>query len=154
MSYERLQRQLSTLGRHADIVFLDLGSGELLRRFSATADDVLLVTTPDNVAVMDAYARIKTDLASASTRSLRLVVNLTADESQAADVYLRVENSCRKFLGATIQFAGHVPRDDAVSRGATRSIPFVLGEPMAFASRAIDKLASTLVPAPNQARSA
>lgn len=156
ISFERLQRQLATLGRHADIVILDLGSasGELIRRFSSTADEVLLVTTPDSVAVMDAYTRIKTDLALASQRSLRLVVNLTASASQADDVHHRIDSSSQKFLNAAIAFAGHVPKDEAVSRGAARSIPFVRGEPMASASRAIDKLASLLLPAPSQARSA
>ncbi len=156
ISYERLQRQLATLGRHADIVILDLGSGsgELIRRFSSAADEVLLVTTPDSVAVMDAYTRIKTDLALASQRSLRLVVNLTTDASQAANVHHRIDSSSQKFLNATISFAGHVPQDDAVSRGATRSIPFVRGEPTAAASQAIDKLASLLIPTPSQARSA
>lgn len=154
VSYERLQRQFATLGRHADIVILDLGSesGELIRRFSSTADEVLLVTTPDSVAVMDAYARIKTDLALASTGSLGLIVNLTSDAAQAIDVHRRIDRSSQKFLDAAIALAGHVPQDDAVSRGATRSIPFVRGEPMASASQAIDKLASSLVPAPSQAR--
>ena len=152
VSYERLQRQLATLGRHADIVILDLGSGsgELIRRFSSTADEVLLVTTPDSIAVMDAYARIKTDLAFAAQRSLRLVVNLATDASQAASVHHRIDSSSQKFLNATIAFAGHIPRDDAVLRGATRSIPFVRGEPLASASQAIDKLASRLVSATNQ----
>jgi flagellar biosynthesis protein FlhG len=156
ISYERLQRQFATLGRHADIVILDLGSGsgELIRRFSSAADEVLLVTTPDSVAVMDAYARIKTDLAMASKESLRLVVNRTTDAAQAIDVHRRIDSSSQKFLDAAIALAGHVPQDDAASRGAARSIPFVRGEPMASASQAIDKLASTLVVAPSQARTA
>ena len=156
ISYERLQRQFATLGRHADIVLLDLGSGsgELIRRFSSAADEVLLVTTPDSVAVMDAYARIKTDLLSASKKSLRLVVNFTTDAAQALDVHSRMDSSSQKFLDAAIAFAGHVPQDDAVSRAAATCIPFVRGEPMAPASQAIDKLASTLVPAPSQTRTA
>ena len=156
ISYERLQRQFLSLGRHADIVILDLGSGsgELIRRFSSTADQVLLVTTPDGVAVMDAYARIKTDLALASKESLRLVVNLTTDATQATDVHRRVDGSCQKFLGAAIAFAGQVPQDEAVSRGAVHCVPFVRGEPMASASQAIDKLASTLVSSPSRARTA
>lgn len=147
ISYERFQRQLSTLGRHADAVVLDLGSssGDLIRRFSASADDVLLVTSPDDQAVMDAYTRIKTDLALASERSLRLVVNQSIDEAQAADVYRRIDASCRKFIETAIAFAGHVPRDDAAQRASIRRHPFVLGEPLAPAAQAIAALASTIV---------
>ncbi|MBI2479249.1 MAG: P-loop NTPase [Planctomycetia bacterium] len=153
---ERLQRQLSTLGRHADIVILDLGSGsgELLRRFSTTADEAILVTTPDNAAVMDAYTRIKTDLAVAANRSLRLVVNLSMDEAPAADVHRRIDESCRKFLDTTIELAGQIPKDDAAVRGAASCIPFVLGEPSSAASQAMGKLASYIALAPRRARSA
>jgi flagellar biosynthesis protein FlhG len=154
ISGERLQRQLSTLGRHADVVILDLGSGgrEFARRFSATADEVLLVTTPDNGAVMDAYTRIKTDLAQAANRSLRLVVNLATDEVSAVDVHRRIDDSCRKFIETTIDLAGHIPQDAATIRGASRSIPFVLGEPTSAASQAIGKLASHIGLAPRRAR--
>ena len=156
ISGERLQRQLSTLGRHADFVILDLGSGsgDLLRRFSATADEVLLVTTPDNAAVMDAYTRIKTDLALAANRSLRLVVNLSTDELPAADVHRRIDDSCRKFLETTIELAGHIPHDAAASRSVARGIPFVLGEPLCAASQAIGKLASHVILIPRRTRSA
>lgn len=156
ISHERFHRQLLTLGRHADVVLLDLGceSSDLLRRLSATADDVLLVTAPDNVAVMDTYTRIKADLANAGKDSLRLVVNFAADALPAADVHRRIDASCRKFLNATIGFAGHVPQDAAVPRGAIARIPFVLGERMSLASQALDKLASELVPNLSQVRSA
>lgn len=154
ISGERLQRQLSTLGRHADVVILDLGSGgrEFARRFSATADEVLLVTTPDNGAVMDAYTRIKTDLTQAANQSLRLVVNLATDELSAVDVHRRIDDSCRKFIETTIDLAGHIPQDAATIRGAAHGIPFVLGEPTSAASLAIGKLASHIGLAPRRAR--
>jgi len=79
-------------------------------------------------------------------------VNLSTDALQAADVHRRIDSSSQKFLNATIALAGYVPKDDAVARGASRSIPFVRGEPAASASQALDKLASTLVPATSQAR--
>lgn len=156
ISDERLQRQILTLGRHADIVILDLGSGsgESLRRYSATADEVLLVTTPANAAVMDAYARIKTDLALAAERSLRLIVNLSTDVLPGADVHRRIDGSCRKFLDTTIELAGHIPYDEAAIRGATRGVPFVLGEPFSAASQAIGELASNIALAPLRARTA
>ncbi|MCA9145375.1 MAG: P-loop NTPase [Planctomycetales bacterium] len=156
ISYERFQRQLSTLGRHAEVVVLDLGSasGDLIRRFTVSADEVLLVTTTDDASVMDAYTRIKTDLALASERSLRLVVNCTTDDSQASNVHARIDASCRKFLETSIQLAGQIPHDDSVKRGETHSTPFVLAEPMTPASQAIAVLASLLAPQLRQVRTA
>jgi flagellar biosynthesis protein FlhG len=151
---ERLHRQLSTLGRHTDVVVMDLGSqsGELQRRFSMTADEVLLVITPDDEAIMEAYSRIKADSSLASDRSLRLVVNFAENREHAEDVHRRIDRSCRKFLKSTIEFAEHVPFDDAATRGATSRIPFVIGEPMSQAARSLAQLASFVVPSLHRAK--
>ena len=54
----RLVRQIQSLGRHADVVLIDVGSAsaEAVQRFWFGADEVVLVTTPDSVSVMDCYA--------------------------------------------------------------------------------------------------
>ncbi len=156
MSYERLHRQLATLGRHADVVVLDLGSGsgELVRRFSVTADEMLLVTTSGDTPVMEAYARIKTDLAMASQRSLRLVVNRVANEDQAADVHARIDGSCRKFLDTAIDLAGSVPDDEAAYRAFVSGQPFLLAETNARASQVVDEMAAMVLAVQLESRAA
>ncbi|MCA9121241.1 MAG: P-loop NTPase [Planctomycetaceae bacterium] len=156
IAYERFRRQLSSLGRHVDTVIVDLGSGagDFIRRFTATADEVLLVTATEDAAVMDAYTRIKTGLSLSTERRLRLVVNREIDEANALDVHRRIDGSCRKFLGTTIEFGGHLPHDAAVTRGARDSRPFVLIDPVAPASRALTKLARALAPQLHQANTA
>lgn len=146
MSHERLQRQLLTLGRHADIVVIDVGcaTDDLAKRFCHSASEVLLLTTPDNIAVMDAYARVKIMLAGATEPSLQLVVNQARAVAQACDVHHRVDDSCRKFLGRSIEFAGHVPLDGCVSQAALQATPCVLWEPSAASSQAIHQLATRL----------
>jgi len=83
---------------------------ELAARLWSIADELLLVTAPDVVAVMDTYALIKT-LISRHTphRSLSLVVNQSPDEATALDVHRRIDQSCRRFLGLAIGFCGSVP---------------------------------------------
>ncbi len=58
-SQQRLLRQIQSLGRHADIVLVDIGNGssETTRRVWMAADEVTVVTTPDSVSVMDATRR-------------------------------------------------------------------------------------------------
>ncbi|MGC3971163.1 MAG: P-loop NTPase [Pirellulales bacterium] len=58
---DRLLTQLESLGPHADVIVIDAGSGSgrAMKRFWDAADLVLLVSHPDTVAVMDAYAAIK-----------------------------------------------------------------------------------------------
>jgi flagellar biosynthesis protein FlhG len=58
---QRFIRQLRGLGAHAEYVIIDAGSGlnRVVQTFWRSADAVLLVTTPDLVSVMDAYAQSK-----------------------------------------------------------------------------------------------
>ena len=142
----RLLKQLRSLGRHADIVLLDVGSGsnEVVRHFWQAADNVVLVTTPDSVAVMDCYATIKTLLAGDTNDTLQLIVNRTPDENTAADVQQRIDQSCRRFLGMPIHFLGYVPDDASICAWHEQSSPSGAGMQTA-ANEAVGKIATTLL---------
>ncbi|HEU0067734.1 MAG TPA: hypothetical protein VFQ26_00550, partial [Nitrospiraceae bacterium] len=149
MAHERLQRQLRSLGRHAEIVVLDLGSGDrdLLRRFFNSADEVWLVTTPDDAAVMDSYACIKMNQSEGTAMRLQLVVNQATGQQAATDVHQRLELSCRRFLGSSIGLAGWVPFDSSAPRAREASIPLLLFDPSGPATQAIHRLAGQLTSA-------
>jgi flagellar biosynthesis protein FlhG len=109
---QRLIRQLPTLAKHADWLIVDAGNQptELAARLWSVADDLLLVTAPDVVAVMDTYALIKTLISKHTPhRSVSLVVNQSPDDATALYVHRRIDQSCRRFLGLAIGFTGGVP---------------------------------------------
>lgn len=141
---DRLLAQLEALGPHADYVLLDAGSagGRVMRRFWEAADAVLLVTHPDTVAVMDAYASIKLVCQDTPLRAvLASVANCVADEVAAADVHERLDRACRRFLGVTILPAGFLPFDPCVPRAAAGQHPFLIDAPDGAAALGIDRLA-------------
>ena len=146
MAHERLQRQLRSLGRHAEIVVLDLGSGDrdLLRRFLNSADEVWLVTTPDDAAVMDSYACLKMNQTEGPAIRLQVVVNQATGQPAATDVHQRLEQSCRRFLGSSIGLAGWVPFDPSAARAREASVPLLLFDPGSPAAQAIHRLAGQL----------
>lgn len=141
---DRLITQLEGLGPHADVVVIDAGSGShrVMRRFWDAADLVLLVTHPDTVAVMDAYAAIKLICQDHPPRAtLCSVANCATDEVAAADVHDRLDRACRRFLGLQLQSAGFVPFDPCVPRAATQQHPFLLEAPEGAAALGIERLA-------------
>lgn len=109
----RLLRELRTLAGRADVVLLDCGNsdGEVVGRFWQAADEILLVTTPDSVAVMDCYATLKRLTAAEDELSIQLIINRSPDRATAEDVHRRIDNSCRRFLGLGVELLGHVPPD-------------------------------------------
>lgn len=112
----RLLKQLHSLAPHADWLVVDAGNqvSELMARLWSHADELFLVTAVDAVAVMDAYALLKTVHSRAALRQApALVVNQVADDGVAIDVHRRIDQSCRRFLGLSVTYAGVLRSDVA-----------------------------------------
>jgi flagellar biosynthesis protein FlhG len=115
LSLERLLEQMQSLAEVADTLVIDSGNGvtNWTRRLWEQASLVLVVTTPDDVAVMDAYATIKRGWPEINDEmgvDLRVLVNACQDTATAADVQSRLSASCRRFLGRSIGRAPLVSR--------------------------------------------
>ena len=98
--HARIVQPLEMSGDRFDLVVFDAGngaSGETSERWQA-ADTVVLVTTADLPSIMDAYAAIKQLKAKEEMPNVHCLINM-ADEWTAADVYARLERSCRRFFG-------------------------------------------------------
>ncbi|ADB18218.1 chromosome partitioning ATPase-like protein [Pirellula staleyi DSM 6068] len=110
---QKLLRQIRSLSRYADVVVVDAGTGrsELSTGLWQAADELLLVTTPDAVAVMDSYALVKSLVnRQAVTTRLSLVVNQSQSAEEAADVHRRIDQSCSRFLGLRLPMLGWLER--------------------------------------------
>ena len=145
MAQRRLIQQFASLGKHADFIVLDTGSGvnQVVQRFWQAADEILLVTTPDTVSVMDTYATIKTLHSEDSQTTLSLMVNRCARQVIADDVQGRINRACQHFLGVSTVCAGFVPEDQQVSDATHHRIPFV--SQRGVAASAIQQLAGRMM---------
>ena len=143
---ERLIQQLLGLGQHADVMILDVGSGltHVVRRFWSAADAVLLVTTPEPDAIMDAYAAIKVLPASESPVRIRTLFNQVTDIAAAQNVHERLAEVCYRFLGRGIKSAGNLPFDPAVKEAAREGKPLMMTQPHGPAARQIALLAEQI----------
>ena len=152
LTQDRILRQFRMLGPHADVLVLDVGTGPatIVRRFLAAADDILVITTPDSVSVMDTYSRIKSSLAGIGKSDLKLVVNRCMEEAESSDVHQRIDQSCRRFLGFGIALLGVVPEDDRARQATGDSVPFMIAAPGCPAARAVQRLAATLWNSPTE----
>jgi flagellar biosynthesis protein FlhG len=113
---DRLIAELQNLGPRTDLVVIDAGNAlsRFAYRFWQSADELLLVTTPELTAVMDAYAAVKLLAHGERRLAIGAVVNLTPDGTVAQDVQERLRRACRRFLGLTLRDAGWIPWDPRV----------------------------------------
>lgn len=140
----RALRQFRSLAPHADWVVIDCGheSHSLVTEFWSAAEQILLVTSPDAVAVMDTYSLVKTLLSRQPiARPLGLVVNQADDDACAADVHRRIDRSCQRFLGVSPEFAAALPIDPAAAAAARSQSPLALQSPAGPLAAAIEQLA-------------
>jgi flagellar biosynthesis protein FlhG len=144
---QRLLRELDHLGRHADIVILDVGSGlnTTLQRFWQAAEIVLLVTTADSTSIMDGYAAIKLFLAERPLVRVSTVVNQSPQTEFADEVHNRIVNACQRFLGLTIDHGAVVPWDATMAAATRIHRPLTLDEINSPAANAINAFAERLL---------
>lgn len=110
-SLAHLLGELAALCRQSDAVILDAGAGMTpwTDRLWQAARHVLLATTPDDAAMVEAYAALKQSHHQAVDGKVRLVINRTLNEQSAAHAAARFETTCRRFLGITPQGAATLP---------------------------------------------
>jgi flagellar biosynthesis protein FlhG len=135
-AWNRMLTQWSSLEPRPDVVVIDAGSrpDPLARQLWQTADRVLLASSVETAAIMDAYASIKLLTDPSRSVSVALVVNRSPRESLAEEAQQRLAHACRRFLGLPLRTVGHIPEDAAVPQSAARGEPLVLAAPASAAS--------------------
>lgn len=138
-----LINELGRLEEMADIILLDCGAGisRNVLAFSQSADELLLVTTPEPTALTDAYALVKVLSRAPTTPPMSLVINQVNSMREGTVVSERVASVAARFLGVSLECAGVVLRDQHVGLAVRQRIPFVVRYPSSHASSCISALA-------------
>jgi len=130
-SRARLLRQLAELSRDYDIVIADsaAGIGPDVLAFSAAADHVFVVTTPQPSALTDAYGLYKAldSWAREVGREVptpELVLNQVSGLEEAERLARRLSEACQRFLCRRPHLAGWLPTSLAVAEGEKTRRPF------------------------------
>ena len=139
----RLASELQHLADDFDVLLIDTASGlaETVLFFASTADDVLLVTTPEPPAITDAYAMAKLLTGPYQVRSLNLLVNLADSPEQAKATYEKITSVSERFLGRRLRYFGMVPRDQALVDSVLDQRPVLTNRPDSPSAHAFRELA-------------
>jgi flagellar biosynthesis protein FlhG len=138
---------LDSLCADADFVICDTGAGisRNTTSFLAAADEVLIVTTPEPTAVVDAYAVIKLIALSGDHGDLGLVINMAESAEEAKRFSHGIAITANKLLNAYVDELGYVLLDPHVAQCVRKRRPVFLEHPSAPASRCLRELAARVV---------
>ena len=129
---EKLASDLDALALHYDLVIGDsaAGIGPDVLFFSALADLVLVVTTPEPAALTDAYGLVKAldALSNSQHKEIptpELFLNLVYSSDQADRLAARLRGVCERFLARSARLAGWLPRSNGVLQSSLSQRPFI-----------------------------
>lgn len=144
---------LATLQARYDLIVFDAGAGigDIVQAFAQMGDEILLLTTPEPTALLDAYATLKVLLRHSPTKPIRLIINQTVTLPASQDLATHLMTVATRFLDAghpvPMTYMGAVPLDPLMASSVARQQLLFLNHPTAPASLAIATLAKNLLEA-------
>ncbi len=144
---ENIRTGLRQLQERADFIVIDTmaGIGRSAVAFVTAADEVLLISTPEPSAIVDAYGMLKTTYQKRDDAVVRLIVNMVLNKKQASLVYSKLSNAAQQYLGRKLSYLGMIPRDPHVSQAVMQSHPFCIRYPSTAASKSINDISDRLI---------
>ncbi|MFF2448083.1 MinD/ParA family protein [Neobacillus sp. NPDC058068] len=139
--------ELEKLQGYADTIIIDTGAGLTLesQQCHLSADEVMLITTPEPTAIADAYSVVKILHSQRPSLSFQLVINRATNPKEGMEVASKFKTAVHSFLKRDIKIFGAIPEDSHVLQAVLKQVPFCLAAPKSAASLTLKRLAERFV---------
>lgn len=144
--HARLMAELRAIETDSDFMIIDTAAGiagNVIGILKAVSE-VIIVTTPDPTALVDAYATIKLMHQAVTDTPIRIVVNDVVELGDADRVFKQLRTTTARFLNREIDYLGTIPHDSELIEAVREQRPVVQYAPETPASRALRLIARTL----------
>jgi flagellar biosynthesis protein FlhG len=146
LQWQRLSAGVEELTSRLDFLIVDTapGIGSNVINLAAATERVIIVTSLDPSAVVDAYAVIKVLSSVSPQREIGVLVNGVDGERSGQLVFAQLNVAAERFLDRSLSYYGYIPHDPAVRDSILTQTTVVEHVPQAPASRSFRALASRL----------
>ena len=130
-----------------DIIIIDNGAGisKHSLTFSTFAHEMILVTTPEPTALMDAYRILKITSAYKLKNKVKVVINQVPDKKQGDLAYDKLLITSQQFLNLEIENLGYIFNDIRVGKAIMEQIPLVISYPKSLASENLREISKNIL---------
>ena len=148
---------LSGLDEAIDMVIFDAGAGinDNVLGLAAASSEVLVVTTPEPTAILDAYALVKTICKRAKEPTalpvFRLIMNKGENKKEAENAMQSFDKITEKYLNQRVDLLGSILFNGEVSRSIKSQTPLIIQNPQSTTAKEIYAIAATIANRPNEA---
>ena len=146
----RVLTQLDLLVDSVDILLIDTAAGisTNVMDFNVTAQEIMVVVSPEPTSLTDAYALMKVLSVKYGAKNCKLLVNQAGSVQEALDIYRQLDMVVKKFLDISTEYVGCVLYDDKVRQGVRRQKIVTETYPGCKASRCFAALAKRIASMP------
>jgi flagellar biosynthesis protein FlhG len=131
--------KLSEMEKGNDFMLIDTaaGIGGNVLDVLTSANEVVVISTPEPTSIVDAYATIKVVLKHSPEKQISVLVNNSTSMAESNRVFLQLDSAVRSFLNRQLDFLGMIPLDPRVQEAVREQVPVSLYAPECPASRAM-----------------
>ncbi len=145
---QRLFLALDDLIKDYEYFFIDTSAGisDNVTRLLIASQQIIVVSSPDPTAIVDAYALIKIVLQLDPSRQLSILINSVTGSQEAEQIFAQLSRVTQRFLARELRYLGYVQFDDKLSGAVRAQRAVVLEFPFSPSSRCFRNLAKALIP--------
>jgi flagellar biosynthesis protein FlhG len=138
---------LQDLQHQAEVILIDTGAGlhRNVLAFALAAEEVVIVTTPEPTALMDAYGMIKILHREKRDPQIQVVVNMASNQLEADEAGQKLTVLAKRFLDLKVEYLGFILRDPGMVRAVKEQKPVILSSPMGPSALSLNRLAENLL---------
>lgn len=137
---------LESLNEGIDVMIVDTGAGisRNVLYFNASAQEIVVVVSPEPTSLTDAYALMKVLNRKHGETSFKLLVNQVPNRKAATEVYRKISLAAERFLNISVDYVGCVLADENVPRSVIRQKPVMELYPDSASSRCFAEIAGEI----------
>jgi flagellar biosynthesis protein FlhG len=133
-----------------DVLLIDTAAGisSNVMDFNVTAQEIIVVVSPEPTAITDAYALMKVLSLKYAEKCCKVIVNLAETTQQGREVFRQLNLVADRFLDMTVDYLGSVLFDAKVTKGVKQQKLVSNRYPDSRASKCFEDLARKICTQP------
>jgi flagellar biosynthesis protein FlhG len=138
--------ELDALPHEVDFVLVDTGSGisDTVTYFTAAAQEIVVVVTPEPSSLSDAHALIKVLTSTHREKRFWILANGVEGEEEARRIYESLSRTAPHCLNTSLSLLGWIPWDRELARAVARGQMVMVACPGSVSAQAFVSIAHRL----------
>lgn len=147
LMFDRLITAFEMLQQKYDYIIFDMGAGatEWSLQLIEAVDDIIVISTTEPTAIMDAYSMLKYIHIRNKAKNMYVVCNRALSSEEGRQALKRLKNTAQQFLSKELHILGAVPEDIHVRKAVQQQQLFSILYNRAPATRAVRQIVETYV---------